>query len=291
MDYAQETRAHRGVLFLALGAFGLVFFLWQLASQNTTINQLLYPFRLIVTFVHEAGHGLSALISGGRFIQFVVFENGAGVATTAGGNRMLVISMGYLGAALFGAVLLYAANRVHRIRVVAVLTGLFFLGCALLFTGRDGTILIGGAAVAILAWSAGGTLNGHSQQVGSVLRGVAVIALLLTFFLVRNNVALLTGIVSGTALFGLAALATPLVITFTLNVLALIVGFNALNDILALWNNQSVRLGNVPNDALALANLTNLPVNLWLLIWLIAALGMMGMSIYFGVVRPLRQAS
>ncbi|MCS6870658.1 MAG: M50 family metallopeptidase, partial [Anaerolineae bacterium] len=101
--------------------------------------------------------------------------------------------------------------------------------------------------------------------------------------------ALITGVISGTLLFGLAALGSRSVVLFSLNALALIVGFNALSDILALWNNQSAMLGNVPNDALAVAQMTNLPVNFWLIVWLIVALSVMGAAIWFGIVRPTRQ--
>ncbi|MCE7946360.1 MAG: M50 family peptidase [Chloroflexi bacterium CFX4] len=287
--HGTEGRTRRRILFVSLGAFALVFLLWQIAPRNETVSSLLYPFRLLVTFVHEAGHGLSALLTGGRFIEFRVFPNGAGLATTAGGNRIIITQMGYLGAAFFGAILLFAANRVRRVHLVAVLTGLFFIGCALLFTGGEGALLIGGIGLTIGLWSAGGALRESENQMQVIFRGAAVGALVLTFVLVRDNVALLTGIVSGTALFALAAFGSRIVVTFLLNALALIVGFNALNDILSLWNSQSTMLGNVPNDALAVARLTNLPVNFWLLVWIAITLGVMGASIWFGIIRPTRQ--
>src|SRR5260370_19786868 len=40
---------------MAFGAFILVFFVWQF----TNLNPILYPLRLLVTFVHETGHGLT----------------------------------------------------------------------------------------------------------------------------------------------------------------------------------------------------------------------------------------
>lgn len=287
--FGDEARLRRQILFSSLGAFALIFLLWQIAPHNQTVSSLLYPFRLIVTFVHEAGHGLTALLTGGRFLEFRVFANGAGLATTAGGNRFLITQMGYLGAALFGAVLLYAANRVRSVRLVAVLAGLFFIGCALLFTGSEGALLIGGIGLTIALWSAGATLHESQNQLQIILRSAAIGALALTFVMVRDNVALLTGVISGTALFALAVLASRPLILFLLNALALIVGFNALNDILSLWNNQSAVLGNVPNDALALAKLTNLPVNFWLIVWIAIAFSMMGAAVWFGIIRPTRR--
>src|SRR5262249_48864636 len=136
------------ILALAVGAFLVVYFLWQLSAQTN----LLYPIRLFVTFVHESGHGLTAILTGGRFDHFQVFDNGAGIAYTAGGSPFLVPQMGYLGAALFGAVLLYATNRVQQVNVVAGVVGLYFAACAILFTGSGKTPVFVGVAVGVGLW-------------------------------------------------------------------------------------------------------------------------------------------
>lgn len=70
-----------------------------------------YPFRLLTTLVHELGHGLAAIVTGGDFLRFVVFPDGSGLAYTAGGWRLIVIPAGYLGAAAFGALLIVAGRR------------------------------------------------------------------------------------------------------------------------------------------------------------------------------------
>ena len=132
MNTQSLTNSRARTLFIAGGAFVFVFILWQWTSQSP----ILYPLRLFVTFVHEAGHGLTAILTGGRFERFIVFPNGAGLAYTAGGSPFFVLQMGYLGAALFGAILMYATNRAKDVRWVAIVVGLFFAICALLFTGN-----------------------------------------------------------------------------------------------------------------------------------------------------------
>lgn len=77
------------------------------------LTLLAYPFRLLLTLVHELSHGFAALATGGRFVRFVVFADGSGLAYTAGGWRWLVIPAGYLGAAAFGAGLLVAGGSVR----------------------------------------------------------------------------------------------------------------------------------------------------------------------------------
>ncbi len=68
----------------------------------------LYPLRLFVTFVHESGHALAALASGGSVVSLTVRPDTSGVTMTMTPvwAQWLVFSGGYLGAALFGALLL-----------------------------------------------------------------------------------------------------------------------------------------------------------------------------------------
>ena len=262
-------------LLLAFLAFLLVFFLWQ-ATFN---NSLLYPFRLLVTFVHESGHGLTALLTGGRFEDFRVFENGAGLAYTAGGNVVLIKSMGYVGTALFGAALLYAANRVQQARAVAAVIGIFFIVCAVFYTGA-GWQAFAGAAVAIISWLL--ATRGKAQ---TVLRILSVAAIVVIVVIVRSNIALMVGLVAGVLVLALAVFGSRRVTLFALNMLAFMIGFNALDDLQYLLNNQSAGIGSVPNDALALANYTHTPEMVWILIWIGLALLLMGAAIYWGLIK------
>lgn len=59
---------------------------------------VLYPFTLLSTWVHEMGHGLTALAVGGQFVRLEIFADGSGLATTAAraGWRTAAISAGGL---------------------------------------------------------------------------------------------------------------------------------------------------------------------------------------------------
>lgn len=109
-----------------IGLAGLVTLLMGIMPWLGWLN---YPFRLLLTIVHELGHGLAALSTGGAFINFVVHPNGAGLAHTAGGWRFVVIPAGYLGMALFGAVLILL-GRNHRWSRIAL--GIIGVGMILL---------------------------------------------------------------------------------------------------------------------------------------------------------------
>lgn len=62
---------------------------------------------LLVTFLHEFGHAIASLLTGGHVSALQVNMDGSGVCTTSGGNSMLITAGGYLGSILFGNLMLY----------------------------------------------------------------------------------------------------------------------------------------------------------------------------------------
>jgi hypothetical protein len=149
----------RRTLLLAAAAIAIALIAWNLPA----LDFLMYPLRLFVTLVHEAGHGLAALATGGEVRSLQVMADGSGLATTAGGARALILPAGYLGAALFGAGLFIAANLVRRVRwisggLAALLAVLTLLYIPFLSTG----FLVGlgfAAVLGLLSWKANDDLN------------------------------------------------------------------------------------------------------------------------------------
>lgn len=92
---------NRGLL---LAATALTLALWYVPGATI----LLYPIRLFVTFVHESGHALAAVATGGWVQSLTVRSDGSGVTMTQTAPWALgiVYSAGYLGSAAFGALLL-----------------------------------------------------------------------------------------------------------------------------------------------------------------------------------------
>ncbi len=135
------------------GALVLTILLWQLPDllHEPRLRVLVYPFRLFVTLVHEMGHGAAAALTGGSFQSLDVMWTGAGLAWTAGGMRFVIIQAGYLGAALFGAVLLMLANRLKDPRALTALLGVLCGGTPLLLARPGGwtTRLIGAAVLCV----------------------------------------------------------------------------------------------------------------------------------------------
>jgi hypothetical protein len=82
-----------------------------------------YPVRLLVTFIHEGGHALAALLTGGWVHGMGISPDGSGVTWTSGGIGLIVSSAGYLGATLYGALLLALLRRGVSGRVLLAVTG------------------------------------------------------------------------------------------------------------------------------------------------------------------------
>jgi hypothetical protein len=126
-------------------AFAVAMLLWNIPQ----LDFIVYPVRLFVTFVHESGHGLAALFSGGHFERLDVFANGSGLALTAGGSRALILMGGYLGAALFGAALFYAANTIPHSRVISLILGVVIVAITLFYTTFISTAFFVGLAMGV----------------------------------------------------------------------------------------------------------------------------------------------
>src|SRR6266849_3076592 len=106
-----------------------------------------YPFRLFVTFIHEGGHAVAALLTGNSVQSLSVAMNASGETyTTQGGlfSQMFIASAGYLGSMAFGALLLVLIRKAIAARVVLAGSALLVFGLTLIF-GLIKPIVAGGA--------------------------------------------------------------------------------------------------------------------------------------------------
>ncbi len=75
---------------------------------------MLYPFALLGTWAHETGHGLAAILVGGKFKSLELYSNLGGVAYSTGtANRKtaFVAAGGLLGPAIVGAIVILFSAR------------------------------------------------------------------------------------------------------------------------------------------------------------------------------------
>jgi hypothetical protein len=120
---------------------------------------LAYPFQLFVTFIHEGGHALAAVLTRNSVQSLSVSLDTSGLTETlipqgSFFSRMLISSAGYVGAIAFGALLLWLVRKRVKARFVLVgsavliagLTGVFgFLVPLTNFSLNPFTVLAGAA--------------------------------------------------------------------------------------------------------------------------------------------------
>jgi len=119
---------------------------------------LLYPFRILSTWVHEMCHGLAAILTGGRVTKLLIFEDGSGLAYTSvsGANRRAIVSSaGYLGTAVAGCLLLLFRRTTlgPTIGTIGLGVGLL-LSCALFVRNVFGAVMLSieGIALVWMGW-------------------------------------------------------------------------------------------------------------------------------------------
>ena len=105
--------------------------LWNLPFGGV----LLYPFKLLATWLHELSHGLAMLLTGVGFDRVLIYRDTSGLAygsTEAGRVASAVIAAaGYMGTPLWGAVLLVVSPNVRWARRALLVLAALLVGTAL----------------------------------------------------------------------------------------------------------------------------------------------------------------
>ncbi len=94
-----------------------------------------YPLMLLSTLVHELGHGLAAVLSGGDFDRFVMSADGSGYAVTATSGRFsraFVSAGGLVGPAIAAAIGFAMGRTPQRARQALAAAGALLLVALLL---------------------------------------------------------------------------------------------------------------------------------------------------------------
>ncbi len=129
--------------------------LWQLPFGGF----VLYPFKLLGTWLHEGSHGLVMAMTGAGFDRMEVFRDGSGLAHARGGvgsfARALIAAAGYMGTPAWGVVILAASRTPRGARLALATLGLVLaLSTIAVVSNRFGQIAIvatGGAALLVAA--------------------------------------------------------------------------------------------------------------------------------------------
>jgi len=149
-----------------LGLAAVLVALWFL--WNTRV---VYPIRILVTFLHESSHGLAAVLTGGHIDRITVSSNGSGLCFTRGGWRWVILPAGYLGSMLWGSVILILAFRTRLEKFVSLALGLCLVFLTVFYVrswfGFAAGLLIGAALASAGRWLPEGANEALLTCIGS----------------------------------------------------------------------------------------------------------------------------
>lgn len=113
------------------------------------------PFARIInfmgTFIHEGGHSMATIATGGSVSELVVLPDGSGYAMTGGGNLAVILLAGYMTETFLSAIMFLINNRSSFGEVIPFLLGILFLG----LTFRYGAKLAGGILTLVIGYGYG----------------------------------------------------------------------------------------------------------------------------------------
>ena len=222
---------------------------------------LTYPFRIFVTFIHEGGHALAALLTGNSVLSLSVAMDESGQTFTTQGSfisQMLVSSAGYLGAMAYGTLLLILIRRSVAARLV----------------------LLGSAAIVFALTIIFGVFKPLVSGSWGMLSGVPF--------------TLVAGILISLGLVAIARYASPRVATFFVSFLAVQSILNAFLDLKTVFFLSSPSATSVPNDAANMARLFSIwPLStsmFWAVVWIGLSFLLLSMAMRFYAVSREQKA-
>jgi len=115
---------------LALALLGSLL-LWNLPFGGL----LLYPFKLLATWMHELSHGVAMLATGAGFDHILIYRDTSGLAYARSSvgplGSAVIAAAGYMGTPVWGAVLLVATRDARTARRALLALAALLLGTAL----------------------------------------------------------------------------------------------------------------------------------------------------------------
>ncbi|HWN10179.1 MAG TPA: M50 family metallopeptidase [Pyrinomonadaceae bacterium] len=204
---------------------------------------LTYPFRIFVTFIHEGGHAIAAVLTGNSVDSLSVAANASGETyTTQGGlfSQMFVSSAGYIGSMAYGALLLILIRRSIAARAVLIGSAGIVLALTIIY-GVFKPVIAGGA------WA-----------------GIPF--------------TLMAGTLLSVGLIAVAKFASARLASFFVSFLAVQLVLNALLDLKTVFFLSSPFAPAVPTDAMNMANATGVPAIFWAVSWITLSLGILWLA-------------
>ena len=129
------------------------------------LSLITLPLQYLYTHLHEFGHAIAALATGGSEVVIRVFANGSGATEAVGGVPLFISPAGYIGATVFGSLILYMSRTAAGARRALILTAIV-LGAGLILWIRGDLVGVTSAVLgALILWLCAQRLKGDGLQV------------------------------------------------------------------------------------------------------------------------------
>ena len=138
-----EHKNHRSGLPGASWVVTISVLLFLLRDQPS-VQLIMAPLDLFTTFLHEMGHVIACLLTGGTVLSMTILPGDelAGWTNCSGGDPFIIGQAGYLGATFFSCVLIFVSRFWKMSNVILLLIGFFIGYCApKLMTDHTGVII------------------------------------------------------------------------------------------------------------------------------------------------------
>jgi hypothetical protein len=172
------------------GKAGLILAVMFIAIWVLWDTPLVYPIKIFVVCLHELGHAVAALLTGGQVVSIQLFPEEGGLTTTRGGWSFIILSAGYVGSLVAGGVLLYLSGYRAWGRRLMVMLGVLLVVSTLMFFRNGFAVLYGLLAAAAMFFSA---YRLPAEVNAYIVRFIAVASCLYAILDIRSDL-FITGI-------------------------------------------------------------------------------------------------
>ncbi len=185
----------RSLIISVLG-FAAIVVMWN----TQALAGLMHPLRMFINNIHGGLSAFAMQISGGSVESFTLSEAGAYTLMFRDGAEALIMSAGYLGSALLGALLFYLVNRApHLLRGLSIVLGVFTIAFLALFIRPDAAgdwlsmlVCIGfGALLIFLGTTGTGDINRLRSRKSITQIVLSIIALMTALHIILDLPAVL----------------------------------------------------------------------------------------------------
>jgi hypothetical protein len=139
----KTLRKHQSTLLIASA---LALLVWCLPIARWLVVPLIY----LNTILHEIGHAVVTLATGGQVAGIRIFADGSGVTLAQGGWLVFITAAGYVGATLIGGAMVYFGRTPLGARRALIALACVVGGALVLWIRGDAV-----GVVAAIAWTLG----------------------------------------------------------------------------------------------------------------------------------------